>query len=85
MTDIVICILPKIDPDAPTVGPAILKSHLEQEGFSCTVLDFNIELYRYLEQFNKHNYYYFDNDFLFSSNNEKVNDEFHDFFNSNHP
>ena len=80
MTDIVICILPKIDPDAPTVGPAVLKSHLEQEGFSCTVLDFNIELYRYLELFNKHNYYYFDNDFLFSSETEKVNDEFHDFF-----
>ena len=80
MTDIVICILPKIDPDAPTVGPAILKSHLESEGFSTTVLDFNIELYRYLERFNKHNHYYFDDDFLFSSNTEVVNDEFHSFF-----
>jgi anaerobic magnesium-protoporphyrin IX monomethyl ester cyclase len=80
MTDIVICILPKIDPDAPTVGPAILKSHLESEGFSTTVLDFNIELYRYLERFNKHNHYYFDDDFLFSSDTELVNDEFHSFF-----
>jgi radical SAM superfamily enzyme YgiQ (UPF0313 family) len=80
MTDIVICILPKIDPDAPTVGPAILKSHLESHGFRTTVLDFNIELYRYLERFKKHDYYYFDDDFLFSSDNECVNDEFHEFF-----
>lgn len=80
MIDIVICILPKIDPDAPTVGPAILKSHLEQEGFTCKVLDFNIELFRYLEKYKTHNFYYFENDFLFSSNTEKINEEFDKFF-----
>lgn len=79
-TDIVICILPKIDPDAPTVGPAILKSHLQSAGFSCKVLDFNIELYRYLEKKNKHNFYYFEDDFLFSSNNTKVSEDFEKFF-----
>ena len=43
--DIVICILPKIEPRAPSVGPSILKSHCIAAGFSCKVIDFNIELY----------------------------------------
>jgi hypothetical protein len=43
--DIVICILPKIEPRAPSVGPSILKSHCIAAGFSCKVVDFNIELY----------------------------------------
>ncbi len=80
MTDIVICILPKIDPDAPTVGPALLKSHLEQEGFTCKVLDFNIDLYRYLEKFKRADYYYFDNDFLFSTNDNNLNADFEKFY-----
>lgn len=44
--DIIICILPKIQPKAPTVGPNLLKSHLKQAGFSCFVHDLNIELYK---------------------------------------
>ena len=32
--DIAICILPKIQPESPTVGPAVLKSHCEAAGFS---------------------------------------------------
>lgn len=48
--DIVICILPKIEPIAPTVGPAILKSHCHAAGFSCQIRDLNIELYRYLSE-----------------------------------
>ena len=43
--DIVFCILPKLDPQAPSVGPAVLKSHCVAAGFSCKVVDFNVELY----------------------------------------
>jgi radical SAM superfamily enzyme YgiQ (UPF0313 family) len=43
--DLVICILPKLEPHAPSVGPAILKSHCIAAGFACKVIDFNIELY----------------------------------------
>jgi hypothetical protein len=35
MTDIVISIVPKIDPYAPTVGPAALKAHLQAEEYKC--------------------------------------------------
>lgn len=42
MLDIAILIIPKIEPQAPTVGPAILKSHVEAEGFTCKVIDLNI-------------------------------------------
>lgn len=48
--DIIICILPKIDPIAPTVGPAVLKSHCQAAGFTCQLRDLNIELYRYLPE-----------------------------------
>lgn len=82
MTDIVICILPKINPDAPTVGPAVLKSHLVANGFSCKVLDFNIDLYRCLEKDNTHEYYYFENDHVFDMRNtdERFSDEFESFY-----
>lgn len=43
--DILLLIVPKILPDAPSVGPAVLKSHLLNEGFSCEVIDLNINLY----------------------------------------
>lgn len=51
LVDIIICVVPKIFPDAPTVGPAVLKSHLEQAGFSCEVIDLNVKLYN---EFKKH-------------------------------
>lgn len=43
--DIVICILPKLETRSPALGPSILKSHCMGAGFSCKVVDFNIELY----------------------------------------
>ena len=43
--DIIICVIPKIMPDAPTVGPAVLKAHLQDAGFTCEVIDLNVKLY----------------------------------------
>jgi radical SAM superfamily enzyme YgiQ (UPF0313 family) len=65
MLDLLICIIPKINPDAPTVGPAVLKSHCEAAGFSCEVIDFNIKLYNELKSKNKDNLYFKD-DALFA-------------------
>lgn len=64
MLDILLCIIPKINPDAPTVGPAVLKAHLEAEGFSCEVMDLNILLFR---EFEKHGdeSYFFEQDRIF--------------------
>jgi radical SAM superfamily enzyme YgiQ (UPF0313 family) len=50
--DIVICIVPKVEPVAPTVGPALLKAILMQEGFSCSVIDFNISLFNEMQKKN---------------------------------
>lgn len=49
--DMLICVVPKIFPDAPTVGPAVLKAHLIDAGFSCEILDLNVKLYN---EFVKH-------------------------------
>jgi radical SAM superfamily enzyme YgiQ (UPF0313 family) len=67
MTDIVISIVPKIDPYAPTVGPAALKAHLQAEGYNCTVIDHNIRLYNYLETKQLGHHYYYENDAGFAS------------------
>ena len=60
MIDLLICIIPKINPDAPTVGPAVLKAHCETAGFSCEVVDFNIKLYNELKSKNKESLYFKD-------------------------
>ena len=62
--DILICIVPKILPDAPTVGPAVLKAHLQDAGFTCEVIDLNVKLYN---EFKKHNDadQFFDRDAVF--------------------
>lgn len=65
--DIVFCIIPKLDPYAPTTGPALLKSHCEAAGFSACVKDYNIDLYNYLKKQNLHKSYFFDNDNAFIS------------------
>ena len=64
--DILICIVPKIRPDAPTIGPSILKSHLQEAGFSCEVLDLNVKLYNALKEHGTHQKYFFENDLIFS-------------------
>ncbi len=81
MTDIVICILPKINPDAPTVGPAVLKSHLLANGIKCEVIDFNVLLFNELKNHDRHNYYYFENDVIFNTQHDGViTDEFSQFY-----
>ena len=79
--DIIICIVPKIDPDAPTVGPAILKSHLMAAGLSCEVVDLNIKLYNALKEHDTHDQHYFENDKLFGTayTSAELNDDFKKF------
>lgn len=72
--DILICIVPKIHPDAPTVGPAILKAHLMSEGFTCEVVDLNIKLYNALKKIDKHDYYFFKDDLFFGATHHDVID-----------
>jgi len=76
MLDMLLCIIPKINPDAPTVGPAVLKATLEKSGYSCKVLDLNIRLFR---EFEKHGdkQYFFENDRVFKKDIDD-NDFFRD-------
>lgn len=80
--DMLICIVPKINPDAPTVGPAILKAHLMEAGFTCEVLDLNIKLFNALKARGTHEKYYFENDQLFSTTYDftTLNDDFNNFY-----
>ena len=57
--DLVLVILPKIEPDAPTTGPALLKACVVDAGYSAKLLDFNIELFRALEKNNDQSHYDF--------------------------
>ncbi len=65
MVDIAILVIPKIDPYAPTVGPAILKSHLSAEGFSCKIIDLNIQLYNIMSDEEKEKYFFKNDDKIF--------------------
>lgn len=65
MTDVVFCIIPKIEPDAPTVGPAVLKQVCEDNKYTAHVLDLNIDLFEYLKEKNQHWDLYHDNDDIF--------------------
>jgi hypothetical protein len=79
--DMLICIVPKILPDAPTVGPAVLKSHLIAAGFSCEIVDLNVKLYN---EFKKHGdeQQFFDQDAVFRCRDmNKVNDIFGNTYN----
>lgn len=74
--DMLICIIPKILPDAPTVGPAVLKAHIEDAGFTCEVMDLNIKLYN---EFVKHGdeQQFFDQDAVFKCREmERVDEVF---------
>jgi radical SAM superfamily enzyme YgiQ (UPF0313 family) len=78
--DLIICIVPKIEPEAPTVGPALLKACVERHGFNCQVKDFNIELYRYLEKKNLEQKYYYQNDLIFNCAHTNFSQEFIEFY-----
>lgn len=76
MLDMLLCVIPKISPDAPTVGPAVLKATLEKAGYSCKVLDLNVRLFREFEK-NGDKEYFFENDRVFKKDIED-NDFFRD-------
>ena len=79
MLDMLICIMPKIHPDAPTVGPAVLKSHLMANGFSCEVVDFNIMLFIELKKVGQERYYFEADSVFHSELNGQPPDEFFEF------
>lgn len=72
--DIIICIVPKILPRAPTVGPAVLKSHLENAGFVAEVMDLNIDLYKEAEKKGDIDLF-FDRDLVFKERDIKKLDQ----------
>lgn len=65
--DILFAIIPKLEPFAPTTGPALLKSHCEEAGLTATVRDYNIDLYNWLKQKRLHEQYYHDDDSGFTT------------------
>lgn len=79
--DIVLCIIPKLEPDAPTAGPAVLKSRIKAAGFSCEIIDLNIRLYNALLERGMHDRYFFENDALFSASDDyELSIEFEEFY-----
>jgi hypothetical protein len=79
--DIILCVMPKVEPDAPTAGPGVLKSHLLQEGYKAEVVDLNIKLYKALEKKGLEKKYFFGNEIFFSNQPaEPLNDEFEKFY-----
>jgi len=81
--DILIGIIPKINPDAPTVGPAVLKSHIEAHGMTCEVVDFNVKLFNAAKQHNLQNYY-FEDDYIFALEHDhpELHPDFVKFYNT---
>ena len=51
--DILFILAPKTKPDAPTVGPGVLKSHLAEDGYTSKVIDFNIEIHNFMKTNNR--------------------------------
>lgn len=80
--DMLVLVIPKINPDAPTVGPAVLKSHLMANGFSCEVMDLNIKLYNALKDNSENELHWFEDDSLFSTHHteETLNQRFVEFY-----
>jgi len=62
LIDILFAIIPKLEPFAPTTGPALLKSHCEAGGLTATVRDYNIDLYNWLKKKGLHEQYFHDDD-----------------------
>ncbi|NQZ00960.1 MAG: cobalamin B12-binding domain-containing protein, partial [Bdellovibrionales bacterium] len=78
--DILIVTMPKVEPDAPTIGPSLLKSHLLANGFSCETLDLNIKLYNHLKKKGLEHHYYRENDIVFALREGTYSAEFLEFF-----
>lgn len=79
--DIILCVMPKVEPDAPTAGVGVLKAHLTEAGITSEVVDLNIQLFRYLESKGVHREYYFGDEVLFSNQpSHPLNEEFEKFY-----
>lgn len=67
--DILIAIMPKIDPYGPTTGPAGLKSYLASQSLSCKIVDLNVDLYNWLTLEDRNTYWDSIEDTIFTFNN----------------
>jgi hypothetical protein len=84
MLDMIVCVMPKIEPDAPTAGAGVIKAHLQEAGYMSEVLDLNIWLFRALEKKGTHRKYYFDDEVFFSNQpSEPLNDDYEEFYQEN--
>ena len=83
MTDVVLCIVPKIEPESPTVGPAVLKQVCENNGYTAHVLDLNIDLFDYLRKDNQHWELFHNNDDLFMREWDQENPKWEKFAQEN--
>jgi len=80
MLDVLVCIMPRIEPDSPTPGAGVIKAHLLQAGYKCEVVDFNIKLYNYLINKNLQDIFW-KNSLIFSNQpSDPVNEEFEKFY-----
>lgn len=75
-TDLLICILPKQSPEAPTAGPPILKAHLQAHGFTCKVEDLNIELYDAFKRRDQHLRYWYQDDSIWVGDSSENTEDF---------
>lgn len=81
MLDILLCVMPLVEVDAPTAGPGVLKAHLLQEGYNAEVIDLNIKLYRGLEKKGTAQKYYYEDSVFFSNQpSGPLNQEYEDFY-----
>lgn len=81
MLDMILCVMPMIEPDAPTAGAGVLKAHLEKEGYKAEVIDLNIRLYRFLEEKGTVREHYWTNQVFFSNQPaDPLNEDYEKFY-----
>lgn len=79
--DILLCVMPRVEPYAPTAGAGVLKAHLLQEGYNAKVLDLNIDLYNHLKELGTSEKHFFDNEVYFSNQpSHPINEDFEKFY-----
>lgn len=84
MLDILLCVMPLVEVDAPTAGPGVLKAHLLQEGYNAEVIDLNIKLYRGLEKKGTAQKYYYEDSVFFSNQpSDPLNQDYEKFYEEN--
>lgn len=74
MTDIIFLTLPRLELRAPITAPALLKSMVEQKGYSAFCYDLNLDLWHSIDTA-KHGHVWFDTDLTF-----RYEDQFKEFW-----